>query len=1077
MDSSKGPPNEGVSLVQNAKRDVKRPTRKRRGITKSTTTKKHPMTAAMHIFTANPRKKSRKSGLKTFELLQTPEPHLAMLSSSTVDQKFSFHQIETPATIAQSYVSTMYTSFNSTTNTEPPPVDSVIPTPSLCLPRKVDSPMHSLSNPTPTGSSLTDPDPALCGFVNSAPILQPCNNFTPRSSLCSSYNATSRDFINLFPLSESPLNRKRSADALKASEPKRQKIGSSDSLDESSMNRQGSSMTVMRPSTTQALSNHVSDTAGITRSSSTYDLDTEKLDNPLPAPIRGLKIPSLLNPQEVLHNTRQEANEPSWNSSASSMGGGHVPLSVPALTAAPIVSTGGEGNRHSQAASPLSLVNAAEHAHHTSASLSGHNHVSLLNLPSETSFTHPAIDQGIHSIVNYSQGAVPSSRLDPTKSTHDFTVSKDDAPVLTTRYQDTRTFLLGDKGAVTSKDHAPGNRTPVGKEQLHISPLNFIDEDQVPTTHRFQDSLAALGDGDSPIIPNNNHVPPPFNRIGTVVKKRKYEDSEETRAESNPKRAKPEVIRTTPAQKSKGGRPRNPPKPPRVRTSLPTLTCKNPVKDFPIDLWGMVFSFSTPKFLLKAQRVNKLFNLALQYTRSWESARRSTYPGCPDPPAGMCEQEYAFHLEAGGCQAVMEVENGENREIGENGENVKKASKCQNKCRKTYWAFQKKWCAKHFKERLISSRDVQNMEADYPDLRHLLPFASFDSWDTYLCAGNHTTKPAWLRCSPHKTQYLKEDVKKVCQEYDRIRAPCADGTTTSPEEITAWVDTKRAEVVSNVKKRQEIETWVETRNKAELEKHGNLTQAKREFFKAKALNMTPPLEFEALALTQSYINAIAIKKEPSERSWQILEDKLKKERYYTEAIVHLDREVLRRGVPPDDFLGFGPRGIENEMTMEGMLVRGLAREQIEAAKDAFPNAAETDEWIPRILCGFYDAFEALPDHQKLNDDGNVISLSMYHAKVVVNTIEDCFQVSRRDPIPTHLRVKCPLCPHKGNNTTRRFDHHVTHIGKKHARSHEGFVEWRMFEDRSFPWMRVPWPKNIPVLRNSSPSPGKWDLGD
>ena len=845
----------------------------------------------------------------------------------------------------------------------------------------------------------------------------------------------------------------------------------------------------MEPRSTQALGDYVSNAAARTQGSSSYKLGAEELHSSLPAPTRGFNISSLLNPQEVLHDRSHMTIEPSENNSASFVTGDHVPLTASTLEATPAVSVVGEDNTHSQAASPLGQTDTEN--------LPSPNHIPFLTPSFEPPPVCPTSGSDYEYAVNHSHGAMPSNRLNLPESTHISTISGAHVSPFTSCSQNTPALILGDEGAATTKHHAPSKQTPGEHvvQQSHIPSTNLVNESQTPTTTQSQGPSHSLGDEDARILANNSHNTSTSNRLGNIKKKRKYEAGKETRVETGPKpkRAKPETIRTAPAQKSKGGRPRNPPKLPIVRTSLPTLTSKNPVKDFPMDLWNMVFGFATPKFLLKAQRVNKLFNLALQYTKSWESARRTTYPDCPDPPHGMSEREYAFHLEGAGCQAVMKDENGEdggngdngrnggsdgndeNGEDGKSGEAIRKVDKCPNKCRKTYWAFEKKWCAKHLKERLMSSREVQNIEFEYPDLRRLLPSASFDSWDTYLCAGNHTARPAWLRCLPYKTQYLKEDVEKIRQEYGRIRTR-TDGTAASPEEITAWINAKSAEVDSKVKKRQEIETWVETRNKAELEKHRDFTQAKKEFYKTKAMAMDPPLEFEALAHTQSYINAIAIKKEPSERSWQILEDKLKKERYYAEEIVRLDREIQRRGVPPDDFLGFGPRGVENEMTGEGMLVRGLVQSQIAAVSYDFLNAAETNEWIPRILREFYDAFEALPYDQKLNDDGNDIRLTMYHAKVVAEMVEAHFQVTRGNPIPTYLTVKCPLCPHKGNSTTRSFDRHVTHIGEKHARNHEGFAEWRMFPNRSFPWMRVPWPKSLPVLRNSDTSPGKWNLG-
>ena len=1065
MDSSIDPPGGTAISAQKTKHDVKGPSSQRRGIFKSTTIKKH-----LHKFAADPTKGSRERNPKELAVSKGRDPHRTNVSASSVAQEFSFQRIETLETMAQSHASTI--SSESMTDTDPSPMSSAVPTPILPSSDNFDPPLHSLCNSTPM-----ELIPASHTFVSSASVSPSCNEKTPWSTSTSCYNTISQPLLDSSPLTKESPARKRSGDALGESDPKRQKISSSDLSSKVSMNRQKRSPLREKSGIVRTSTKFVSNASTDRKGPPGHELDVGKLSTPSPTSTRGLSIPSLLNPQD-LPNKSQEAHEPSWNSVASINGGGHVPVVSPTSEAAALASIGGQDNRCPQTASLFGQVNAAEHARHTPVDLFDHDLVSLQNPFPESCLAESARSRGNVSVIDRPQGAIPSSQLDPTKLRHTSMAGAD-----------RNTF--GGEGLAIAEDHVPGKRPPGGHnipEELRTSSINLVNESQIFTVLESQGPSSALGNEELPQPFDDAHNDSYSRRIGVIAKKRKYDNSEETRTGRGHKRIKTGAIQTTPANKPKGGRPKNPPKPPKVRTSLPTLTSKNPVKHFPLDLWGMVFGFSTPKFLLKAQGVNKLFNLALQYSKCWESARRTTYPGCPDPPAGMSEREYAFHLEDGGCQAMIKDEDDENEENeedgddgddGENGENARNGNKCNGKARKTYWAFQKKWCAKHLRKRVIASQDVQNLEEQYPDLHRLLPSASFDSWGSYLCAGTPTTKPAWLRSSPYRTRYLKDDVEEVCREYDRIRAPRENRTIASPEEVAAWVDAKAAEVETKVKKRQEIEDWVETRNKAKRGKNTDVTQARTDFFRARALTMNPPLEFDALKHTQAFKNAIEIKKEPSERSWQIMEEKLKEERHYAEMIVRRDEEVHRRGVPTDDFLGFGPRGVENEMTMEGMLVRDLTQAQITATTSAFPNAAETDEWVPRILRGFHDAFQALPDYQKMREDSSEITLTMYHAKVVIEMIEAHFQITRGNKVPTYLKVKCPLCPHKKSNPPRSFYDHVTHIGLKHARSHEGFEEWRMFANRSFPWMRVPWPENMPVWRNSDPkkSPGRWNLGD
>ena len=138
--------------------------------------------------------------------------------------------------------------------------------------------------------------------------------------------------------------------------------------------------------------------------------------------------------------------------------------------------------------------------------------------------------------------------------------------------------------------------------------------------------------------------------------------------------------------KNKGGRPRTAHlKPAPLQKGSTILKKSKPVKTWiDMDAWQWIFEFCTPEFLLKARTVCSGFHRALQSSLIWQKARLNTYgykpnenpalpdvPACPPCPPTLTEPQYADLLTGLGCQA----------------------KDCNNKkARKTYWAFQRRWC-------------------------------------------------------------------------------------------------------------------------------------------------------------------------------------------------------------------------------------------------------------------------------------------------------------------------------------------------------------------------------------------------
>lgn len=112
------------------------------------------------------------------------------------------------------------------------------------------------------------------------------------------------------------------------------------------------------------------------------------------------------------------------------------------------------------------------------------------------------------------------------------------------------------------------------------------------------------------------------------------------------------------------------------RTAPTRLRKDRPVQtEVPMDVWGIVLGFCRLDKLLELRHNNPTFLSALGKTEAtWKQARLNHFGhDHPNPPPGLSEMQYADLLVGVGCQSFA----------------------CREKCtRKTYWAFQRRWCEK-----------------------------------------------------------------------------------------------------------------------------------------------------------------------------------------------------------------------------------------------------------------------------------------------------------------------------------------------------------------------------------------------
>lgn len=154
---------------------------------------------------------------------------------------------------------------------------------------------------------------------------------------------------------------------------------------------------------------------------------------------------------------------------------------------------------------------------------------------------------------------------------------------------------------------------------------------------------------------------------------------------TEPTAAEPSIFRSPQnlaagVKRNVGGRPKSAHPKPKKMTGPTRLRKNKPVEtDIHMDIWELILPYCPLGFLFTANNIDKRFRKRLTYESLWKKCRVQNYGAdMPDPLPGMKEWDYAKLIEGLGCMG------------------------CTNKkTRKTYWAFQKRWCAKCLEKNTI----------------------------------------------------------------------------------------------------------------------------------------------------------------------------------------------------------------------------------------------------------------------------------------------------------------------------------------------------------------------------------------
>ena len=150
---------------------------------------------------------------------------------------------------------------------------------------------------------------------------------------------------------------------------------------------------------------------------------------------------------------------------------------------------------------------------------------------------------------------------------------------------------------------------------------------------------------------------------------------------SSSRRSSPQPVMGS--EKKKGGRPRKIVPYPRNKQLVVKTKLRRDrpfKKELPCEIWQTIFGFCSPSFLLKVCTIPYFDEVLSRNEVTWELARQRYFdPDMPGPPPGLSEADYARLLAGTGCQ-----------ECGE------------TKTRRTYWAYQRRWCEACHSENIVS---------------------------------------------------------------------------------------------------------------------------------------------------------------------------------------------------------------------------------------------------------------------------------------------------------------------------------------------------------------------------------------
>ncbi|KAJ9605028.1 hypothetical protein H2200_010417 [Cladophialophora chaetospira] len=526
-------------------------------------------------------------------------------------------------------------------------------------------------------------------------------------------------------------------------------------------------------------------------------------------------------------------------------------------------------------------------------------------------------------------------------------------------------------------------------------------------------------------------------------------------------------------------------KPPRFRPSRPLQIADS---IYP-DVWIRIFSFCDPKFLLEARTIDKhRSRLLSEYSMIWMESRINHYgsdmPACPK---GLTEKKYVELLAGRGCQNA-------------------KCSKGETQ--KVHWLFQLRLCTDCFAEKTMRVDELSRQrQHSFPDtgyeivpgeglaLWELLPLARLDGRRDSQPLSVDENRNSWARNqgNPRQFRFLKSAYSKLESEYLELKASEPDD-----EAIRAWTDNKHKELMESMIDAIKLESWCKEHiyHKQTTEAQ-DLRQTRTEYFEARALELSPPMERRVLHKMADFNRLLKVRQQPTDRTWETLRKKI--EPYRSHAMLVLEFERLMDSFPErlPELQAFkqlhehrnGRKGPQPTYRPEQRFVLRLGQAEYNRCVE---NGVADEDLLLLCLKNVFDIYTSLDEVPVgLNFDGTTgpYRLSLDDARMIVEEVLEK-QIPRNSPRGRIVfqSLRCRGCRRNDHVKTFSFVEAFEHILEKHAREVGEGLEFYQFalpypkvysswnspeEGRvefKFPWYTVFWPKSLPLVpRHQVPS--------
>ena len=508
------------------------------------------------------------------------------------------------------------------------------------------------------------------------------------------------------------------------------------------------------------------------------------------------------------------------------------------------------------------------------------------------------------------------------------------------------------------------------------------------------------------------------------------------------------------------------------QNARPVLRVNRPVKTYiHEDIWTRVFAYCTPRTLVSLRTVDKRFNdLLNKYPQIWRDSRLETFGAdCPPLPKSLfradmlprpanlsdsdwqarqtcfLEMQYSDLIDGFGCQGVG----------------------CQGQGRKVYWLFQRRFCTSCLGKRFSPKKSLDTMFstcADMPNILACLPHASLDSWGHYHKVNSQAGEPGY-------------DTDAFRAVYNHAKSERENGAGDS---LDSWFRLEQQKAQAMMAGLGRLEAFFDKARKGKVVNAANLRKRRTDYFKERALEMQPPLEWEVLRYIHAFQTAVQSPREPTKICWDQLRPKLEEQRALAEEIAvdgarpvaattagqyqkYADFRMSRaddQRPPPELFALYQ---LADVVLQEIWSFRSLTKI---SARDA----------VALVLKELRKRYQS---PAPIYGEAQYVLLIDDARRVLELKIKPFF-ASRNYLLtePTERVYKCPICGGKEKGPVFSFDDLVPHIVKKHSETTTGdFKEWRISKANSYKslWHQIEWPHNLPLITDHCEVTGSWDL--